>query len=320
MDDLIARVLAGDATDIEKQHFRRWLEQDPEHERLYRATEAAWKAFDVLADKEAPPPPDVSSILRRARRRSYMPGRRALLAAAALVVVAAASTFAYLRTSGRQAAAPASPSTPSLSLVASSVGSAGINTLTLSDGSVIRLSTGARVDLLAQPGERTVALEGRAFFAVATGAEPFTVSTALGRARVLGTRFEVSTSSEETRVVVVEGTVQLSGDGGATAPAPAGSLGTLRRGAAPHVEAVPDPWALLDWPGGLLLFQSTPLSQVARELQRQFGVPVSVADSAVGSRRVTAWFDQESLDQVLDAVCLVAAVSCRRSPEVVIGG
>jgi ferric-dicitrate binding protein FerR (iron transport regulator) len=138
---------------------------------------------------------------------------------------------------------------------------------------------------------------------------------------VVGTRFEVATSSRETRVVVVEGTVLLSGESGESTPAAANTVGVLAPGAAPRVEAVDDPWALLDWPGGLLLFQATPLSDVARELARRFGVVVTVADPALATRRVTAWFGDESLEQVLEAVCLVTNVSCRVAPgAAVIGG
>jgi ferric-dicitrate binding protein FerR (iron transport regulator) len=70
-----------------------------------------------------------------------------------------------------------------------------------------------------------------------------------------------------------------------------------------------DVWTLLEWPAGLLLFQATPLREVAGEIGRHFGRPVEV-DSTVARRRVTAWFEDESLDEVVSAVCLVAGVKC----------
>jgi transmembrane sensor len=321
VDDLIARVLAGDATDIEKQHLRRWTQEDPENERLFRETEAAWKAFDVLAAHPSVPAPDVSEVVRIARRRRYLPGRKALLAAAAVVVLAAAGTFQYVRDARREVATTADTA-PALTLIASAVGDGGVSTLTLSDGSVVRLAPDGRLDLLPGSDGRAVALEGRAFFAVAPGSTPFTVTTPVGRMDVLGTRFEVDTSSYDgTRVVVVEGTVQLSGTWGPSERAGANTVAMLTRGARPRIDVVPDPWSLLDWPGGLLLFQATPLSDIARELERRFGVAVTVADPTLATRRVTAWFGDESLEQVLEAVCLVTNVSCRvASGAAVIGG
>ena len=172
-----------------------------------------------------------------------------------------------------------------------------------------------------QVGRRAVSLEGKAVFAVAPGTEPFTVETATGSALALGTRFEVATSNDGARVVVVEGTVVLSGGAGGSTSAPAGSVGVLPATGAPTVRATPDPCALLDWPGGLLLFQATPLADVARELERRFGTDVTLADPSLAARRVTAWFDEESLEQVLEAICTVTAVSCRVGPEsAVIGG
>jgi ferric-dicitrate binding protein FerR (iron transport regulator) len=56
--------------------------------------------------------------------------------------------------------------------------------------------------------------------------------------------------------------------------------------------------------------QSTPISDVARELERRFGVQVRVADAAVATRTVTAWFTNENLEQVLLIVCRAADARC----------
>ena len=73
---------------------------------------------------------------------------------------------------------------------------------------------------------------------------------------------------------------------------------------------VEDVYSLLDWPGGVLLFQSTPLSVVAQELGRQFGRRLVIVDEALGRRRVTAWFDEESFEEILSSICLITDARC----------
>ena len=57
--------------------------------------------------------------------------------------------------------------------------------------------------------DREVKLEGEAYFEVAKG-ETFTVKTANGKVKVLGTKFNVKTFSDELQVVCYEGRVEVS--------------------------------------------------------------------------------------------------------------
>ena len=137
-------------------------------------------------------------------------------------------------------------------------------TVTLQDGSYVRLDGGARLEEWGTEGTRTVTLEGRAFFAVAREEDrPFTVRTGAGEVRVLGTRFEVGPEGEDgVRIVVVEGRVGVTNALGSV-EVPAGSMAWMREAAPPVAQVAEDVWALLDWPGGILVFQSTPLARVA---------------------------------------------------------
>ncbi|MGW8268465.1 MAG: FecR family protein, partial [Longimicrobiales bacterium] len=183
-------------------------------------------------------------------------------------------------------------------------------TVTLDDGSLVRLAAGSRLRIWGAEEIREVSLAGRAFFAVTRDeARPFVVRTGAGEIRVLGTRFEVAEQDRGIRTVVVEGLVSVSNRAGSVA-VPAGSLARMRQGEPPLAEVVEDPWRLLDWPDGILVFQETPLSRVAEEVSRHFGRPIVVPDPALGSRRITAWFQGESFDEVAEALCLVVDASC----------
>lgn len=182
-------------------------------------------------------------------------------------------------------------------------------TVALADGTVVRLAAGSTLRFAADAERREAWLTGRAFFGVRHEAErPFVVHTDLGQTRVLGTRFEVRHSDDELRVVVVEGRVSVSGSSGRSTDVNPGQV--VRLGANGDFSlTTEDVQALLDWEQGLLVFQATPLSTVADELDRHFGVGVDLrADLA--ERRITAWFDDEPLEEVVSSICLVVGVPC----------
>jgi transmembrane sensor len=77
---------------------------------------------------------------------------------------------------------------------------------------------------------------------------------------------------------------------------------------------------LLDWPGGLLAFQRTPLREIASQLARHFRVEVQLQDSLVATRRVTGSFQDASLDDVVSSVCAVTGIRCSHEGGVVVFG
>lgn len=87
----------------------------------------------------------------------------------------------------------------------------------------------------------------------------------------------------------------------------------MSEGVAPVAEEAPDLWSLLDWPDGILVFQETPLVEVAAEVSRHFQQPLRVADPELGSRRITAWFQWESFTDVSDAICAVVGAPCQET-------
>jgi transmembrane sensor len=186
-------------------------------------------------------------------------------------------------------------------------------TVTLADGSFVRMAPGSRLQDHSTAASRRVELSGRAFFAVSHDPNrPFTVETVAGTVTVLGTRFELAQDRESLRAVVVEGRVSVSNDKGAV-EVTRGSVATVIEGGAPTWEASDDVYSLLDWPGGILVFQSTPLGQVAEEVSRHFGRLLAVTGEELESRRITAWFDGETFDEIAESLCVVSGAECAPS-------
>lgn len=183
-------------------------------------------------------------------------------------------------------------------------------TVILQDGTVVRLAAGSRLEEWSLDRIRSLSLQGRAFFAVAHDPErPLTVRAGPSETHVLGTRFEVSQNEDAVRIVVVEGRVSVSNEHGRVELA-AGSVAQAPEGDVPTVDSVSDVFSLMDWPGGLLVFQATPLAQAALEVSRHFGRPVDVRGDALQRLRVTALFDEEEFEDVVLTLCDVSGAEC----------
>jgi transmembrane sensor len=190
-----------------------------------------------------------------------------------------------------------------------SAGPGQTTTVSLIDGSVVRLGPSSSLAVWSSD-QRSVSLNGTAFFAVASDSlNPFTIRTDAGRVAVLGTRFELRSGPDSLRLVVVEGRVALTA-AGESVEVGQGAVTTIRAGSAPAQPRPANVWDLLEWSEGLLIFQSTPLRQVMEEVSAHFGVPVSVNDSTLASRSVTAWFGDETLSQVVNTICQVVGARC----------
>jgi transmembrane sensor len=287
MEDLITRVLSGEASDAERRSVERWRRECAEHERSFQESLHTWR-LAALHDSQQPipAPPSVERIVEAAtRRREYAtplttPSRRGHVwrwtaAAAVLLAAAGLGTLALLRTT-----APIAQTGPEDS-----------RTITSGDDS------------------RTVRLDGVAFFGVATDtSHPFAVETRAGRAEALGTRFEIRAGADSLRLLVVEGRVGLAA-AGRRVEARAGELSRIT-GEAPSQPEDVDVWQLLDWPQGLLIFQATPLRRALQEVAAQFGTEVVITDSTLARRTVTAWFENETMDEIVATICQAVGASC----------
>ncbi|WP_337171531.1 FecR domain-containing protein [Gemmatimonas aurantiaca] len=183
-------------------------------------------------------------------------------------------------------------------------------TASLADGSVVRLAPESRLRVTPAINRREVWLDGEAFFAVARDSvRPFSVRTRAGSVEVLGTRFDLQVVGSELRLVVTEGKVALV-SGAHRQTVVAGQIARVRDGGPPQVEGAVAVDSVLAWTRGFIVFQNTPLHQVAAELEQRYGARVLLPDSTIASRTVTAWFTNQGLDQVLSAICRAVDAHC----------
>lgn len=304
-EQMILKHLAGELTVEEARELVAWRHALADHDDLYAAYQKLWQA---TAPAALPIPVDLEAEWERLRQRLHLgetppkarilPLRRwqpsyAVAASIVLLLVGAAFWFFMLRTGPYQAAYAAN---------------AEVKTVTLADGSTVRLNSGSTLSYPSSfsDQERRVELDGEAFFEVEAGEIPFVVASANAQVRVLGTAFNVWARGPETRVAVRQGRVAFE-----ALDAPGSSLevtanqAAVRRGNQPPVRLDASSYAAaLDWLDGRLVFERTPLTEVIAELTRRYDQPIQLQASDLADKTITGSFSDKTLEGVLASVCL----------------
>ena len=180
----------------------------------------------------------------------------------------------------------------------------------LRDGTTVSLAPESRLSVMPGYGttERAVRLVGEGFFRVTHDSlHPFTVHTAKGDVRDLGTEFAVTSYPGDStlRVIVSEGRVRVSMAGQASPSGPVlekGDVAHLGSAPTPRVEHGVDVGQYLGWTQGHLSFYRAPLSDVVVQLGRWYDLRFVLQDSTLRTRRVTMAVSTTSADALVDAM------------------
>jgi transmembrane sensor len=171
--------------------------------------------------------------------------------------------------------------------------------LVLPDGSQMDLNAGSRVSFRRLLWNRSLSLEGEAFFSVEKGSG-FSVRTASGVVRVLGTKFNVSRRPGFFEVTCYEGLVEVRHGGSAEELSPGQAFRVVdREKIISRSVDRPDP----DWMSGQSVFRSIPYGLVVAEFERQYGIEVQThgIDTA---QQFTGRFSHSDLDKALKSITL----------------
>lgn len=179
----------------------------------------------------------------------------------------------------------------------------------LPDGSTVILGVASTLRVPGDfgDGRREVSLEGEAYFEVRHDERrPFVVRAGDLVAEDLGTEFVVRAYPDDprARVVVREGEVKLHG-----AILHPGELGRLDPRGAPIVERI-DPETYFAWTRGKLVLEGIPLEEALPDLSRWFDLDFRLADTSLGSIKLTAALTNDPSPEVLQS--LAASLGVRQ--------
>lgn len=188
----------------------------------------------------------------------------------------------------------------------------------LSDGSLIELNSGTKIwhNRLFGTTNRTVRLDGEAFFTIRAGQTPFTVHANESVVEVTGTRFNIrswnSDPGSETTVAVSEGEVifySKSSPDNQVILTP-GLMSIWSRNMIKPED--PEPVSIertLGWRNNLLNFDEKPLSVILNELERRFDIKIDLEVRELRFETLTTYYtEQRDLESVLTDICLVKGI------------
>jgi len=178
----------------------------------------------------------------------------------------------------------------------------------LSDGSTVELNNASSIEFAEMFSEkvREVKLKGEAFFSVTKDRRPFKVITDNANTTVLGTKFNIWTRGEITRVIVKEGSVSLSpkkeNTNGVVLTKNQSSTIIQNQEPTPPKNVNTD--YLLGWMNGKLTFYQTPLNEIVDELVIHYDIPIYLENNSLRNYTLTGSFRNKEVDSVLTMICL----------------
>jgi ferric-dicitrate binding protein FerR (iron transport regulator) len=192
----------------------------------------------------------------------------------------------------------------------------------LPDGSKVWLNAEStiRFKIPFEPESRNVELNGEAYFSVKKDVQrPFHVQSGKVNVTVLGTKFNYKAFAEDpsVEVVLAEGKVSLTTDGTGKEneiimnPGERAVVNKTSNKTAISSENI---GKYIAWQEGKLVFDECPMPEMAKQLERWYGIEVIIDDPKIRNYRITTTFENESLHQVLELIALSSPVKINYIP------
>jgi transmembrane sensor len=296
---LFGKYLSGEITRGESLQLQEWLDLNDQNREEFKAAQEIWFASGEMKE----PRFDTDKAWQKLSQKvNYIPRapkifslqRTIMSAAAALLIVLAA--WWLLSVPGNMQSITAS---------------ADVETVKLPDASVVYLRKGSTLKFPSKftDHKREVALEGEGFFEVTHNvSKPFIITAGDANVQVVGTSFSVISKNSKVELLVKTGKVKFSSRTDTTSQVLVvpGEKALL----ADHkvIKSVNTDMNFNSWQSKQLLFTNTPLHQVLLSLNDHYNVNIVVlsSDSAkISNNGITASFNNEPLDSVLDQLSMI---------------
>jgi transmembrane sensor len=286
-----ARLQADEVTAEEQARFKSWYRASREHARAYDRMRALWEMLEAPAQRvqakveaeQAPEAPPLASKGPYSRR--FMAASSLIFGVAVLLSNQLSILYQNLQSDYHTA--------PGERL-----------TVALDDGSRVTLNTDTALNVDFSAAQRRIELlRGEGYFDVAPNkSRPFIVTNGTASARAVGTAFSVRDSADAVRVIVSEGTVEVSANNVHQAVLvhlnqqvsyQQGRIGPVKP--ANIMEA-------LAWQRGQLIFNRQPLSTVVDEVNRYRRGQILLINPELKERIVSGVFDTTEPDTAVDGI------------------
>jgi ferric-dicitrate binding protein FerR (iron transport regulator) len=304
LQSLILKKLSGAIDEAESASLRELL-TDPANAHAFEETEKIWNESQKLA-----PPRQMSASQRWNRLHATIGEQesktrnlsRLWMRYAAAIIAVIAALYFYNKTE----------------LTTIRTASGETKTIQLPDGSSVILNAGSQISYDAEgwSGERSVNIEGEAFFEVRKNGSQFSVITRNARVTVLGTSFNVRASQEETKVSCFTGKVKVTGKAEDKS-----TLLTAGLGVTVHGEELSQAYHIDDdqlaWMQKEFDFRNTLLRTVFERIGHRYDKRI-ISNSHADTLRFTGNLETTTLESTLESICLSAGLKFRLAGDSVV--
>lgn len=305
--NLIEKILSGEATEAEKKQFDQWLGESEANRELFEKNKILWNRLDGVYTHSGF---DLSAAKKNIRRR-IQDKKQATKQRKMRVWISAAASVLLLIGLGLSALYLSNQIFADKIVYASGEQ---VKEIVLSDGSHVWLNTASTLQVAGNFGkrQRKVILKGEAYFEVNRDeSKPFKILAGETVTEVLGTSFNVNldTISGNVNIIVNSGKVGFYQSGQKDYQkilTPVDHATYLAKNQKISVSANSNP-NFLSWKTGVLKFYDTPIGEVCSVLSKHYHQQVICADRLSGLT-LTGTFQNESLDNILNAMKLTFEV------------
>jgi ferric-dicitrate binding protein FerR (iron transport regulator) len=324
IDEVIARILAGEGSAEDRKILDEWLQASPDNirefefaqkifretsdpERIAFDTDKAWeKVRNQIRAKEN----HAKVIPLRKYSAAYI-----LRIAAMLVLVAGMAASVYEALTGKL-----------LHRQAAFASSGAVTTSALPDGSVITLNKNSSLEYSENRFSRkkSVTLSGEAYFDIAQDAEGnFLVKAGGLSIEDIGTSFNVRAYQHEKIVIVAvaSGEVRVYSQNHDTLHLMAGQAAEYNTETGTFTRFAELDKNSLAYRDKIFVFDNTELDAIVKLLNEIYGSKIIIENDSVKKCRLTASFNNETLDSMLEVIAETLHLTIKRNdPEIILSG
>ena len=320
IEGLITRHLSGEILKAEQEALDLWLSEKLENRKVFEEFEKVWKkAKDAKPVEKV----DVNAAWQRFenaitnKEENEIPTGKVIglfsrkvsrIAAVIILLIATGLTFyLYNRLSN-----------PEIHLATTATE---IKVIELPDGTKVTLNGNSTFDYRKKLGKqkRKVHLEGEAYFEVARDeTRPFIIKTNETSVTVLGTKFNVNThyKNESVEVVVNSGKVAFeTRKGNHQVILEKGDRGEYSKKGKTIVKSANEDPNFLAWKTKNLIFENRTLEYIVSTLNHVYNVNIQIKNSEISNCRMTAIFNNQPLDEVLEVITLALDLEIAKTKE-----
>jgi transmembrane sensor len=296
IDLLIARLLCGEATNIEKDELNHWIGESPANKRLFNETQRIWEksqsyfsASEISSDRDKIKS-QISQYSNKAMKTIGLPTW--------LFRVAAILALPIMLGIGWYLGSSENGTETQMCEVTAPKGQ--ISKCILADGTEVWLNAASTIkyDPSLTGNTREVSLEGEAYFKVSKNKDkPFVVNTKYAQIKVLGTVFNLKAYSGESNIetTLEEGSVAFSLNGSETKPVvlKPGEQLVYNIQEKKITLGMVETYLHTAWKDGKFVFKDADLRTIITELERLYDVRIHFDNDSLSNLHFRGMFEYE---------------------------